>query len=172
MCVSEDTCRRQVWRRHASSRRHVCVRRHVLKTGRAQTRVVAKTHGRAKTLPDDRSGEETRKQPSLTQPCEVWAGWQSSSLWRALTFYYWSFPTTDIMIAKASDALLVPDGAARARACNFRQVRPHTASAANLAGFALARTRAQLTVFTLDVASGTRRCVHWREAFLRTSELR
>ena len=79
-CRREDTwegegaSRRQVWRRHASSRRHVGVRRHLAKTGqrrhvgarrhfpktgRVKTRVVAKTHGRAKTPRKDRSGKHS-----------------------------------------------------------------------------------------------------------------
>ena len=36
-------------------------RRHFPKTSRASTRVVAKTHGRAKTLPEDRSGEHAHQ---------------------------------------------------------------------------------------------------------------
>ena len=57
--MSKDICRRQVGRRHVLSRRHTGVRRHVPRTGRAQTRVVAKTHGCAKTLHEDRSGKDT-----------------------------------------------------------------------------------------------------------------
>ena len=69
--VCEDTSRRQVGRKHVSSRRDTGVRRHFPKgkntcrredtraktfpeKGRAKTCVVAKTHGRAKTLPQDR----------------------------------------------------------------------------------------------------------------------
>ena len=81
----EDTCGRRhvpktgrAGRRHASSRRHMGGRRHFPKTvraktasqrhmggrrhfpktGRANTLIFAKTHGRAKTLPEDRSGED------------------------------------------------------------------------------------------------------------------
>ena len=57
--VSKDICRRQVGRRHVLLRRHTGVRRHVPKTGRAKKRVVAETHGCAKTLHEDRSGEGT-----------------------------------------------------------------------------------------------------------------
>ena len=46
-CPGQDTCRERV-------------RRYLPKTGRAKARVVAKTRGRAKTLPEDKSGEDTR----------------------------------------------------------------------------------------------------------------
>ena len=74
----EDASPRQVWRRRASSRRHVGGRRHFPKTGRAKTRVVAKTHGRAKTLPEDRSGEDTHHHK------DTWAGEDTSQrqVWR------------------------------------------------------------------------------------------
>ena len=72
MCVREDNCRRQVGRRHASSRRRVSVRRHVTKPGRARTRVAVKTRGRAETFPEDRPGEATRPHE------DTWAGEDSS----------------------------------------------------------------------------------------------
>ena len=74
MCLQEDSCPRQVGRRHASSQRHVGVRRHVPKTGRARTRVVVKTHGRAKTLPEDRFGEDAHRREDTwarEEPCKT-----------------------------------------------------------------------------------------------------
>ena len=80
-CVREDSGRRQVRQRHASSRRHVAGRRHVPKTGRARTPVVA--CGRLKTFSEDRSCEDTFRREDTygrakTRP-------EDRSLWRKPT---------------------------------------------------------------------------------------
>ena len=90
----EDTSRRQVGIGHVSSRRHMGVRSHEDRSGwdtcrredtwvcevtsrrqvgRVKARVVAKTHGLAKTLPEHRSGE-----PS-TRALDFGGGWRLQS---------------------------------------------------------------------------------------------
>ena len=129
MCVSEDTCRRQVWRRHARRCEDVGVRRHFPKTvGRRH----ARTHGRAKTLPEDMTSRQL-------------------SIW---SVFCWNCTGTDSMAGNATNVFLVPDGTASVRVTAFdRCVRTHDLRPKPSPG-SRARTRSETHHVHIDMASG------------------
>ena len=116
----EDTRRREDTRRHEGTarrqvrRRHVSSRRHCPKTGQAKKHAVAKTPGRVKTLPDDRSGEVTRRRE------DTWAGKETSRR----RVWSWSMQTSTGVSAR--DPRPKPDPGSHARRSEAQHV-VHTA---------------------------------------------